>query len=95
MFRTYKYNDSTQETLDILDRNMHPKTMKVFGKVSNGHDPKLWLQIEETTPSQMHKHRIYLSITMRDGEIVAIYIGSAAGEEGIAGRWVDYERYEH
>jgi hypothetical protein len=74
-----------------LSKNMYPETMKILGKVSDGHDPKLWLQIEETTSSQMRKHGVYLSIIMRDGEIVAIYIGSAAGEEGIASRWVDYE----
>jgi hypothetical protein len=79
--RTHQYDDRIQETVDILKKNMYPKTMKILEKVAAGHDAKPWLQIEETTPNQMCKHAIYLSIIMRDGQIIGDYVRSATAED--------------
>jgi hypothetical protein len=92
MLRTHKYEDKVRETINILNKNMYPTTMKILSKITAGHDTKFWLQIEETSPNQMRKHAIYLSIITRDGEIVGVYVGSAtADNDGVAGRFGDYE----
>jgi hypothetical protein len=92
MPRTHKHDDKIQETVDILKKNMYPKTMKILGNVATGYDAKLWLQIEETTPNQMRKHAIYLSIIIRDGEFIGEYVGSATAEDdGYRARADDYE----
>jgi hypothetical protein len=81
MLHTHNCDNNVQETFDILEKNLYPKTMKILGKVTAGHDAKLWLQIEETSPNRMHKHAIYLSIVTKDGEIIGVYVGSATAED--------------
>jgi len=51
--------------------------IKNLKKVVASHDAKSWFQIEETSPGQMGKHGIYISIMMRNGEIISVYIGSS------------------
>jgi hypothetical protein len=77
MFRTYRYDNKVQETLDILAKNTYPKTMEALNKVTADHGAKLWFRIEETSPNQMRKHTIYLSIVMKDDETIDVYVGSA------------------
>jgi hypothetical protein len=60
---------------------MYPTTMKILSKITAGHDTKFWLQIEETSPNQMRKHAIYLSIIIRNGEIIGVYVGSATAKD--------------
>jgi hypothetical protein len=70
---------------------MYPTTMKILSKITAGHDTKFWLQIEETSPNQMRKHAIYLSIIIRNGEIIGVYVGSATvKDDDLTGRFVNY-----
>jgi hypothetical protein len=42
MLRTHRHHDDkVQETLDILKKNMHPKTMKILGKFVADHAVEL------------------------------------------------------
>jgi hypothetical protein len=42
MLRTHRHHDDkVQETLDILNKNMHPKTMKILGKFAADHAVEL------------------------------------------------------
>jgi hypothetical protein len=33
MLRTHKHDDKVQETLDVLNKNIHPKTMRTIWKI--------------------------------------------------------------